>query len=357
MRPLRLLSALVLLALAALSLWLVVALELPYGDYPSEGMYVEIPRGATKRGIARLLEEKGVIRSRLAFELLARWRSGQVLQAGEYFFNRPESARAVFEAIAAGRVHVFTVVVPEGATMFEIAGRVAQTGLLTREEFLAAAGDSAAIRELAPRARNLEGFLFPATYEFSRHVRAQQIVDAMVRRFRETWSSFPEGGRNPYGVGVLEVVTLASMVERETPKADERPIIAGIFYNRLRRGFALQCDPTVLYAMQLAHESDTTIHQSDLHLDSPYNTYRYRGLPPGPIASPGRASLVAALYPPYVDYLYFVANTEGGHFFSKTLEEHKVNVSRYRRLATDPASSRAPREDLPGKPPGARPRR
>ena len=347
-----------ILALVAAAVWLLYALFAPYQGFPGDGVFVEVPRGAPQRAIARLLEEKGVVRSRIAFEALCRWRPRRALQAGEYFFDRPRTALEVFQIIAEGRVYMRSVTVPEGLTMLDIADLVEREELCHREDFLAAARDPSLVHDLAPRVRNLEGFLFPATYEFPRRVTAQEIVGAMVKRFREVWSSFPEAGRNPHGLSALEVVTMASLVERETGVADERPVVAGVFYNRLRRGVALQCDPTVIYALRLANRYDGALDEKDLAFKSPYNTYRHRGLPPGPIANPGAASLRAVLHPPYVDYLYFVSNTQGGHFFSKTLEEHNGNVARYRRLLAEIARAEAQRthEKLSAAPPTKAPR-
>ncbi len=311
--------------------WLGIVLGLPYGRFPAAGILVEIPPGTSVRAVAKTLQARGVIRSAVAFELLCRLRGARP-QAGEYRFERPASSFAVLHKLVVGEVAYHTVLVPEGSTMFQVAERMAQAGLVPREEFLQAARDPALIRDLAPKARNLEGFLFPAQYEFPRSVTAQEIVAAMVRRFRQVWDSLAEQpGGNPHGLTPLELVTLASLVERETGVADERGLIAGVFYNRLRKRYPLQCDPTVIYALELAGRYRGELLLRDLRFDSPYNTYRYRGLPPGPIANPGEAALRAALFPPETDYFYFVANGEGGHFFSKTLREHNTNVARYRQ--------------------------
>lgn len=333
----RRLTLVLLLGFIVAAGWLAAALYLPHRGFPSEGIFVEVPRGASRRAIARLLEENGVVRSRFAFEALCRWRSRRTLQAGEYFFDRRANALEVFRKLAEGRIYVKTIAVPEGLAMFEIAELVEREGLASREAFLEAARDPALIRDLAPGARSLEGFLFPATYQFPRRPPEQEIVGAMVRRFREAWQSLPEETR--HARSIEEVVTLASLVERETLLPDERPLVAGVFANRLRRGIALQCDPTVIYALQLADHYDGALDARDLRFRSPYNTYRRRGLPPGPIANPGIASLRAALSPPAVDYLYFVANTEGGHFFSRTLREHNRNVTLYRRRLAAQASA------------------
>jgi UPF0755 protein len=339
------LVAVLLLTLTGSAAWLAWALFTPYSAFGPEGVILEIPRGTSRRGIARLLEQNGVVRSALAFELLARWRSHVELQAGEYRFDQAAPAMEVFRKIAEGRVFVHPLVIPEGLNMFEIAARVEQAGLTPAEEFLRAASDPSLIRDLAPQARSLEGFLFPATYGFPRSATAEGIAAAMVARFRQVLAGFTADGRNPHGLSLHEAVTLASLVEKETGLRDERPLIAGVFYNRLARRIALQCDPTVLYAMQLAGKNDGIIHLSDLRLNSPYNTYLHRGLPPGPISNPGQAALRAVLYPQPTDYLYFVADTEGGHFFSRTLTEHNANVAKYRRLAGLPLKPAASNSD------------
>lgn len=222
--------------------------------------------------------------------------------------------------------------------MFDIAALAESEGFLSREEFLDAARDPSLVRDIAPGAPSLEGFLFPATYEFPRHMTGKDLTAAMVKRFRQVWTTLPAPGATPQP-SVLDVVTLASLVERETPRPEERPHVAGVFENRLRIGQPLQCDPTVVYAMTLAGTYSGKLDGGDLQFASPYNTYRNKGLPPGPIANPGEAALRAALDPPPTDDLYFVANTEGGHFFSKTLEEHNQNVARYRRLLKEEQTS------------------
>lgn len=342
MRTLRHVAVFLLVIAAIGAAWLSWALLVPYRNFPAEGVFVELPRGISTRGAALRLEDKGVVRNALAFELAGRWR-GRPVQAGEYFFDRPATALEVFEKLATGRVYVRSVTIPEGLHMFQIADLLEREKFTSRAEFLAAAADVSAVRDLAPQARNLEGFLFPATYAFAKNTQAEQIVAAMVRRFREVWDSMPVRDASASPADTYEVVTLASLVERETRVADERPLVAGVYRNRLRKRIALQCDPTVIYAMELAGRNDGIIHQSDLRLKSPYNTYRHRGLPPGPIANPGQASLHAALYPSPGDYLYFVSNGQGGHFFSRTMKEHNARVAEYRRLTGQPPRNSAPR--------------
>jgi UPF0755 protein len=327
----RLLGFLLFLLILAAG-YMYVALYQPYQGFPSGGVYVDIPHGASQRTIARMLSKNGVVRSRLAFEALCRSRKRRTLEAGEYFFDHPVTSFEVFDTLANGRVYVKELIVPEGFTMFDIADLAASEGFLSRDEFLAAAHDPSPIRDLAPDAPSLEGFLFPATYEFPRHMTGNEMTAAMVKRFKQVWSALPPAGESTPRKNVQDVVTLASLVERETPRPEERPHVAGVFARRLRIGQPLQCDPTVAYALTLAGKYTGKLEGEDLRFDSPYNTYHNRGLPPGPIANPGEASLQAALAPSPTDDLYFVANTAGGHFFSKSLEEHNQNVARYRHL-------------------------
>ena len=329
--------------------WIGASIFLPYQGFPSQGVYVDIPHGASRRTIARLLADQGVVRSRWVFEGLCRWRARRTLEAGEYFFDHPVTGREVFETIANGRVYVRELVIPEGLSMFDIADLVEREQFTSRANFLAAARNPALIQDLIPGAPSLEGFLFPAVYEFPRHPTGEQMVSAMVAHFRQEWAAISAEQKNLSGLPLEQVVTLASLVERETPKAEERPLVAGVFVNRLHRRIPLQCDPTVVYAHELAGHYSGSLEAAMLSFDSPYNTYRHTGLPPGPIANPGSASLRAALAPPETDYLYFVANTEGGHFFGKTLEEHNHNVALYRhrlaeqRNAAPAGASPAPR--------------
>lgn len=323
--------------------WVAASLYLPYRKFASQGVFVDVPHGASRRTVARLLANQGVVRSRWVFEALSRWRSRSTLQAGEYFFDHPVTGLQVFDTIANGRVYVRELVVPEGFSMFDIADLVQREGFTSRDSFLAAARNPAPIRDLVPGAPSLEGFLFPATYEFPRHPTGEQMVAAMVAHFREEWVGISAQQANRSGLSFEQVVTLASLVERETPKAEERPVVAGVFINRLHHRVPLQCDPTVVYALELAGTYNGSLDAASLPFDSPYNTYRHIGLPPGPIANPGSASLKAALDPPETEYLYFVANTEGGHFFGKTLAEHNHNVALYRQRLAAQRNAAPPR--------------
>ncbi|MDE3137205.1 MAG: endolytic transglycosylase MltG [Acidobacteriota bacterium] len=332
MRRLGTFFLLVLFAAGTAAGWLAYEWRTPYQGYSGEAAVVDVPRGVSTRGIAERLERAGVVRSALAFEIWSRWHHEQRLEAGEYRFDRPMPMTEVFDAVAAGRVWTVTLTVPEGWTMFDIADAVAKEGLASRAAFLRAARNPAPIRDLAPNAPTLEGFLFPATYQFPHRTTAPAVVDAMVRRFRQAWSGLAANDPAAGNLNPEQVVTLASLVQEETPKEDERPIIAGVFANRLRLGYPLECDPSVVYALKMEGKYDGELRPGELRTASPYNTYLHYGLPPGPIGNPGIPSLEAALHPAKVDYLYFVANGSGGHSFSKTLAGHERNIERYRKL-------------------------
>lgn len=331
-RRLGLLALLAIAALGAGAGWLESQISRPYRGRRPDKVFVEIPRGTSRWRIAGILRHDDVIRSRVAFALFSAWHFRKRLEAGEYLIDRPMDSREVFWKIAHGRVFVHIVTVPEGWTMYDIANELDHQGICSRQEFLAAAHDTSLISDLAPHATTLEGFLFPSTYEFTRNTTCEEIAQRMVGDFRSVWESIDSPATpHPEGFSTEKVVTVASLVERETPNMDERPLVAGVFYNRLARGYPLQCDPTVQYAMQMEGQQARDVKPSDLRIDSPYNTYEHRGLPPGPIANPGEAALRAALNPTQSDYLYFVANGRGGHFFSRTLAEQDRNINRLRR--------------------------
>ena len=315
-----------------------VALSLlaPYQGY-SESVTLVIPQGMGRRAIAEELSARGVLFSRWPFLLYAYTRPLRTLKAGEYVFDRPLSAVEVFRKLERGEVRLYPLRIPEGLTRWEIADEVERLQLASREAFLAATENTALIRDLAPEATTLEGYLFPDTYNFARPSDPAQIVRTMVEYFRRVYEPLRESGATPRSFKTHELVTLASLIEKETGLAEERGLVAAVFYNRLERRTVLACDPTVIYAKRLASEGqfDGYIRASDLERKSPYNTYLNAGLPPGPIASPGRASLEAALSPPASKYLYFVSNTRGGHFFAATSTEHARNVARYRRLRAE----------------------
>ena len=321
-----------LLVLAALAWGAYTALA-PIG--PAEETFVEIFPGTPTMQIADELKQKGLIRSKYLFEA-ERLAKGGTLKAGEYRFDRPEKVSEVYARLERGDVYTISVTIPEGSNVFDIAQRLESANLGTKEKFLAtASGDIGLIADLDPQARSLEGYLFPDTYRFERRATPQQIVTAMVKRFRQAAESIGLQGNYHH------VVTVASLVERETPVNAERPLVASVFENRLAKDMPLMTDPSVIYAALLDGRYRGTIYASDLQTDSPYNTYRYPGLPPGPICNPGVASLKAAMTPAKTDYLYFVAasaDPSGKSRFSATLEGHAHDVQQYRRSLREAGS-------------------
>jgi UPF0755 protein len=323
-----------LIATAAGAAYLWLAIEKPYGTIPPQGIFVDIPHGASQRAAAHLLESKGVIRSAIAFEIYARRHPKRPLLAGEYFFDHPLSGKDVYWKIASGDVFQQLFTVKEGDTIFDIAQNLQAAKYMNAQDFLTAAQNPSQIQDLAPGAKTLEGFLFPATYNIPRQVSATDLTSMMVHKFREALQQIAPDRLDSLtpGTPLLSVMTLASIVESETPKPEERPLVAGVYTNRLHRGMLLQCDPTVIYALRQVNNYNPPLTLKDLHYDSPYNTYVHTGLPPGPIDNPGESAIRAALAPAPTDYLYFVANTQGGHFFASTLAEHDQNVAKYHRL-------------------------
>lgn len=313
----------VLLVAAGVAGWAIFS---PFG--PSTETFVDIAPGSSTLEIAQQLQSAGVVRNQFAFDLWRWVRKGR-LKAGEYRFDHPVALTAVYDRIARGDVYTVAVTVPEGANIFDIAMRLEQAGIATRIEFLGQQAQlTSLISDLDPHARSLEGYLFPDTYRFPRKATSAQVAAAMVRRFRMVAS---EIGLKE---NVHDVVTLASLVERETAISTERPLVASVFENRLAKHMPLMTDPSVIYGLEIKDHWSGTIHASDLKLDTPYNTYLHAGLPPGPVANPGLPALRAAMNPAHTSYLYFVAagvNPQGQSLFASTLEEHTHNVSGYRR--------------------------
>jgi UPF0755 protein len=293
-------------------------------------VFVELPPGTGVAGIASRLAAAGVIPDVWTFRLGARFsRADRRLRAGEYRFAGPTSPREVLARLVAGDVFTRPVTFPEGLTIVEMGEVFERSGLGSAGDFVRAAGDVSLVRAFDPDARSLEGYLFPDTYAWPRRESAPDAVRAMVSGFDRAFDSALRAAAASRGLSVREALTLASIIEKETGRADERPLISAVFQNRLKAGMPLQCDPTVIYALMLAGRWDGNVRKADLEMRSPYNTYVVRGLPPTPIASPGRASLEAAVHPADVPYLYFVSRNDGTHVFAKTLAEHNRNVAKY----------------------------
>lgn len=332
-RLLFILTALALLALAAGVVLVAAHVYRPYKGYTLPEQFVEIPQGSSVPAIARRLEQAGVVRNTLAFRYAAWVTQGtRAMKAGEYRFDRPMSAIEVAEKIARGDVYVRTLTFREGLTIWDMADVFEREGFGPRQAFIAAASRPDLIHSIDPQATDLEGYLFPDTYSVPRGITAERLVAMMVAHFKSQFEATLPARAAAAGRTVRQIVTLASLVEKETARPEERPLVAGVYVNRLKIGMGLQCDPTVLYALRRAGRDTTNITRADLQFDSPYNTYRYAGLPPGPIASPGKASVDAALGPADVPYLYFVSRNDGSHVFAATLAEHNKNVYRWQIL-------------------------
>jgi UPF0755 protein len=314
-------------AAAGFAVYAMNRMQTPYKGFSEPERLIDIPPGTGAADIRRRLVDAGVVSDEWAFRAALAWTGqGRALKAGEYRFDRPMSVIEVIDKIARGDVYGHPVTFPEGLTFREMAEIYESTGFGTSEDFVKAAQDASLVNDLDPAAKDLEGYLFPETYTLPRGTPAPKLVSLMVDRFRDTYSELAQKKTSESGLSLRELVTLASLVEEETGKAEERPIVAAVYRNRLERKMPMQADPTVVYALVKAGTYDGNIRRTDLAIDSPYNTYKYPGLPPGPIASPGRAALEAALAPADVNYLYFVSRNDGSHVFAETLAEHNANV-------------------------------
>lgn len=317
-----LLMLLVLVAVGAVAF----ALLVPAG--PRTAKLVDINPGMSTRQIAAALKQQGIIRSQDVFLGLYLVR-GRTLKAGTYQFDHPAPMSEVWDRLRRGDVYTVAITIPEGSNIFDIGARLQAVGLATQADFVKAAQqDRTAVRDLDPSAPSVEGYLFPDTYHFQPHTPTVEMILTMVKRFRQVAQQIAMTG------DYHQIVTLASLVEKETPLDKERPLVASVFENRLDKNMPLMTDPSVIYAAELAGNYRGTIYQSDLQANSSYNTYKHSGLPPGPICNPGVKSLTAAMHPAQTDYLYFVAasaDPSGQSRFSSTLQEHAKDVEAYRR--------------------------
>ena len=328
----RKLLSLLLVVAVSVAAWLAWALWLPVS--PAGQKFVMLRPGYSTRRIARELKSAAVIRSATAFILWHSFHRRPSLKAGEYLFDRDASAIDVHNRLASGDVYVHTVVIPEGFNMFDIAATIEVAGLGSAQDFLKiATADTSLIADFAPRATSLEGYLFPNTYYFMRTQNMRDMAAEMVKQFRLVAA---EIGLTQAGLthDVQDTVTLASVIEKETAVPEERPEVASVYSNRLASHVPLQADPSVIYAQLLRGTYGGALHHNDMQFDSLYNTYRHSGLPPGPIANPGKSSLQAALHPAQTQFYYFVSDGNGHHRFSSTLEEHNRNVAALRRAVS-----------------------
>ena len=329
----RKLFALLVLGALGVGAWLAVGIYLP--TQPSGQKAVLLRPGWGARRIASELKTAGVIRSADAFLVWHYLHRGRSMKAGEYAFVSSANVPEVMERIARGDFLVRTVTVPEGYTMYDIADAVEEAGIGSSEDFLKEAhSETALIADFAPKAVSLEGYLFPDTYQFNRTQSMKDLVETMVRRFRKEAAALNIPDSAPDN-DVQKLVTMASIIEKETGASGERGLVASVYYNRLDKKIALDADPSVIYAHLLNGTYSGALHHSDMSINSPYNTYRFAGLPPGPIGNPGRLALEAAMHPATSDFYYFVSDGKGHHRFAKSLHEHNQTVAAFRRAVAE----------------------
>lgn len=287
----------------------------------------QISSGQTFDLIIRNLHEEKIINHPLKFKLLARIKGvDRSIKAGEYLLSSSMTPEKILETIGKGKVHLYKITIPEGYTMDQIASLLEESGLVKGSEFLEAAKDLMFTEQLGIKAESFEGYLFPDTYFFSKGVSVRKVIETMVKQFHEIFTPMWKKRSSEMAFSIHEVVTLASIIEKETGISEERPIVSSVFHNRMKQNMPLQSDPTVIYGIQ---DFDGNLTRQHLNTPTPYNTYTISGLPPGPIANPGKASLESALFPAKSAYLYFVSKNDKTHFFSTNHDEHSKAVKKY----------------------------
>jgi UPF0755 protein len=329
-RPLIAIAAVILLTLAISWTWLQKEFETPYYNAAEPETYIDIARGSKTKEIADLLVKKGILHNRLPFILYLRFSNiGRQIQAGEYRFEKPATPEQIAKKLIRGDIYFHAVTVPEGLTAYETIDLLSKNGLGTPAGLQKALQQIDWIRDINPAAHNLEGYLFPDTYRFGRKDDSEKIIKAMLNQFRlklgRILAQYPKNS----GLSVSETVILASMIEKEVKKQEEGPIVASVYFNRIKRGMPLACDATIIYALKIAGVYNGNLRKSDLVSESPYNSYIHKNLPPGPISNPGANSLRAALNPAHTDYLYYVSRNDGTHQFSRDYQAHLEAVARF----------------------------
>lgn len=322
-----LLTALVSIAAAGVVVHdLIRYAQTPVGSI-QEPVIFEIHRGESFDSVSRKLEEKNLMGSRLKWTIVARYTGhDETIRFGEYRITPDMTPMDILNRFSRGDVVLHKVTLPEGFTMRQIAARLEAVGLCGRDAFISLATDPQFAKSLQIQGETLEGYLFPDTYFFEKNPSEKDVIQAMVERFHTTFTRKWKDRAAELGFTVHEIVTLASIIEKETGLDTERPTVSSVFHNRLKRNMRLDSDPTVIYGID---DFDGRIRTRHLRESTPYNTYVQKGLPPGPIANPGFGSLHAALYPEDTDYLFFVAKSEREHHFSETYEEHRRAVRKY----------------------------
>lgn len=333
MRLVKLIALLLIVVAALASFGVYRAYEMartPHQGYAGEEIFFTVDRGATGTRIGRALETEGIIDDERLFVAALRLR-GETgsLQAGEYRFAEPLSTLDVVERLVSGDIYTFVVTVPEGLTLSETAEHLAAKGLGEAAALEEVFQDATLVADIDSDATDLEGYLFPTTYQFTRNPEPREVARMMVAQFEEIFDDDKRSKSKALGLTPREVVTLASVIEKETGNAAERPLISSVVWNRLERGMPLAMDSTIIFALKRDGRYDGNLRRVDLEMDDPYNTYRVAGPPPGPIASPGEASIDAVLEPAETRYLYFVSKNDGSHHFSTSYREHVNAVRKY----------------------------
>ncbi len=301
----------------------------PYKGFEG-GIKIEIPGGSTITDIAVMLKKKKIIPDYLYFRIYYKlFHSGTFFKTGEYSFSKPLTVKQVILKLIKGDVVLYKITIKEGMTIDETAQHLSSSHNIDHRKLLESAGDPASISDLDNKAEDLEGYLFPETYMISKGTTAKELVKTMVSNFKKNFSESYRIRAGELDLSIREILTLASLIEKETATREERFLISSVFHNRLRIGMPMGCDPTIIYALKKEGKWDGNIRWKDLKMDSPYNTRIHRGLPPGPICSPGIHSIEAALFPENTKYLYFVAKNSSTHYFSKNLKEHNWAVRKY----------------------------
>lgn len=338
-RLLPLLSLTIVFLAAGFAFWMHSELTASYYPAGAPEVFIDIPRGAGTRDIAGLLQAGGALRKTLPFVLYVKWTGlDRRLQAGEYRFAEPALPSQVADRLVSGDVYYRSITIPEGLTALETVDLLSRNGIGDRQELERLLRRVDWIQALDPEAGSLEGYLFPETYRFPRRVNPEQVLKAMVDEFHQRFSPLWASAPKPENRRARDIVILASLVEKETRNAGERRLVSSVMWNRLRLRMPLACDPTIIYVLKQNGTYDGNLRKQDLEIDSPYNSYRHRELPPSPIANPGEDSLRAALSPAATSYLYYVSKNDGTHIFSRDFNSHLAAVARYQKRGARPKS-------------------
>jgi UPF0755 protein len=317
---------------AIAGIWIRIELKSPYYGASSSETFINIPRGAGTGRIATMLADQGILHASLPFKLYLRlFNLERRIQAGEYKFGEAATPIQIAQRLVRGDIYFRSITVPEGLTAKETIDLLAKNGLGDRKEMQQVLQYTEWIKDLDPSAMNLEGYLFPETYRFGHQDNSETILKAMLGQFRTKLSYIQKSSTLPSGWSVARVITLASLIEKEAQKSEERPLIASVLINRMKIKMPLGCDATIIYAMKLSDRYYGHLGKNDLKMESPYNSYLHRDLPPGPICNPGMDSIRAALNPAKTDYLYYVSRNDGTHQFSKDFRSHTLAVYRFQK--------------------------